>query len=268
MNITQSALSRQIQGLEDYVKQLLFTRAKQRVKLTAAGTTLIAELSPQLEQLEATFLKIKSHSTRDGALNIGVYPTLGSRWLMPKIIDLAQQQPGLMLNTITYLSNDDIDPNVVDLAIVQGDPPWKGYRSDYLMSETLVAVAAPEFLSSSVSNPADLLSYRILQHTTRPQSWQIWFQDQDCTLPHHIIGPMFNQFEMLIDAVKAGHGIAVIPLVLVQRELSEGKLAKAHTHEATPASAYYLLTPERKIGIQKIERLRRWLVPKMHQLIP
>ncbi len=268
MNITQSALSRQIQGLEDNVKQLLFTRAKQRVKLTAAGKTLIAELSPQLEQLEATFLKIRSHDNHDGALNIGVYPTLGSRWLMPKIIELAQQQPGLMLNTITYLSNAEIDPNVIDVAIIQGDAPSKGYRSDYLMAETLVAVAAPHFLDEPVSDPAELLTYRILQHTTRPLSWEIWFQDQDCILPHHIIGPMFNQFEMLIDAVKAGHGIAVIPLVLVQRELSEGKLTKAHAHEATPASAYYLLTPERKVGIQKIERLRKWLVPKMHQLIP
>lgn len=260
MNITQSALSRQIQVLEGYVKQLLFTRVKQRVKLTSAGATLIAELAPQLELLEAMFLKIKSHDNRDGALNVGIYPTLGSRWLMPKIIKLTQEQPGLMLNTITYLSNADIDPNIIDLAIVQGDPPWKGYRSDYLMSETLVAVAAPQILHNPISDPVDLLSFRILQHTTRPRSWKIWLQEQGYALPHRIIGPMFNQFEMLIDAVKAGHGLAVVPLVLVQRELSKGTLIKAHAHEATPASAYYLLTPDMKVGIQKIDRLRKWFL--------
>jgi len=260
LNITQSALSRQIQGLEGFIKQLLFTRAKQRVTLTAAGKTLIAELSPQLEALEATFLKIKSHDNLDGALNVGVYPTLGSRWLMPKIMQLSQLQPGLTLNTITYLSNADVDSNLVDLAIVQGDPPWNGYRADYLMSETLVAVAAPGFLEVTLDQPTDLLNSRILQHSTRPETWEIWLRDQNCTLPHRIIGPMFSQFEMLIDATKGGHGLAVLPRILVERELSDGTLVKAHPHETVPQSAYYLLTPVMKVGIQKIERLRKWFL--------
>jgi len=260
MNITQSALSRQIQLLEIYVKQLLFTRARQRVKLTAAGKTLIAELSPQLEILEATLLKIRSHDNQDGALNVGVYPTLGSRWLMPRIIRLSQEQPGATINTITYLSNDDIDPNLTDLAIAQGDPPFKGFREDFLMPETLVVVASPSLIKQPLNNPLDLLDYRILQHTTRPDSWAIWLNSLGCDLPRRIIGPMFNQFEMLIDAVKAAHGIAILPDILIEKELGNGTLIKAHKHELTPESAYFLLTPAIKVGMPKIERLRKWFL--------
>lgn len=260
MNITQSALSRQIQTLEAFVKQSLFTRAKQRVKLTAAGHTLLAELSPQLETLEATLLKIRSHDNQGGAINVGVYPTLGSRWLIPRIIDLPQVQQGLTLNTITYLSNADIDPSLIDIAIVQGDPPWNGYRADYLMSETLLIVTSPDLLQTMVKDPMDLFDIRILQHSTRPESWDIWFSSQDLTLSRKIIGPMFTQFEMLIDAVKGGHGIAMVPRILVEKELSDGTLIKAHEYECTPESAYYLLTPSVKVGMQKIERLRKWFL--------
>lgn len=265
MNMTQSALSRQIQTLEAYVKQTLFTRVRQRVKLTAAGQTLAAELSPQLEKLEITLLTIHSHDSPTGAINVGVYPTLGSRWLMPLIGEFSKVHEGLTLNTITYLRNADIDPSLVDLAIAQGSPPWPGFRADYLMPDTLVVVANPQFLESPIKDAEELMNYRILQHSTRPQSWEIWFQSLGGTVPMTPIGPMFSQFEMLIDAVKAGHGLAIIPRVLVEKELAEGMLVKAHDHECTPESAYYLLTPNVKVGVQKIERLRRWFLKKQKE---
>lgn len=263
LNMTQSALSRQIQTLESSIKQQLFTRIKQRVKLTAAGKTLIADLTPQLEQIEATLLKIRSHGYAEGALNIGTYPTFGSRWLMPKITEISQELPGFTLNAITYLTNQDIDPSLVDIAIVQGDPPFKEYRADFFLSATLVVIVSPEIRLKGHSDPMALLDQRILQHTTRLDSWKIWLGSQGCDLPAPIIGSMFSQFEMLIDAIKSGHGIAVVPKLLVEKELKEGKLVLAHPHEYTPESAYYLLTPNVKIGTQKIERIRKWLLRRV-----
>lgn len=262
ISLSQSALSRQIQLLEAQVKQSLFKRERQRVTLTAAGRTLWAELSPQLEALEATLLRISAYDSPGGALNLGVYPTLGSRWLMPQLIELAQQRPELTINTITYLSNAEIDPSLVDLAIAQGDPPWPGFRADQLMEESLVVVASPDLLAAPVADADELLSLRILQHATRPKSWAIWFAGIGEALAQDPIGPTFGQFEMLIDAVKAGHGLAVVPRVLVKRELGDGRLILAHPAQVTPPSPYYLLTPTAKVGTPKIEGLRRWLLTR------
>lgn len=263
LNMTQSALSRQIQTLESFIKQQLFKRVKQRVKLTNAGKTLISELTPQLEQIEATLLKIRTHGDLEGALNIGTYPTFGSRWLMPKLMEISQELPGFTLNTITYLANEDIDPSLVDIAIVQGDPPWREFRADYFFSEILVVIASPEAAMTSGDDAMSLLDQRILQHTTRLDSWNIWLGSQGYDFPKSVIGPMFSQFEMLIDAVKGGHGIAVVPKLLVEKELGEGKLVLAHPHEHTPESAYYLLTPSVKVGTPKIERIRKWLLRRV-----
>ncbi|KIC14900.1 LysR family transcriptional regulator, partial [Leisingera sp. ANG-DT] len=105
MNLSQSAFSRQIQGLEAQTGQTLFKRERQRVQLTGAGEMLLQELAPQLEALEATFYRLRTRDNPYGALNIGTYPTLGSRWLMPHLARLAQDQPRLTVNTITYLDN-------------------------------------------------------------------------------------------------------------------------------------------------------------------
>ncbi|WP_264211101.1 LysR substrate-binding domain-containing protein [Leisingera thetidis] len=260
MNLSQSAFSRQIQSLEAQTGQTLFKRARQRVQLTGAGQMLLEELAPQLAALEATFYRLRTRDNPYGALNIGTYPTLGSRWLMPRLAQLAREQPRLTVNTITYLDNTQVDASLVDLAIVQGDPPWPGFRADLLMPEALVAVAAPSLMDRPLQSAARLLDFPALQHNTRPLSWQIWFDDAGETLPARPAGPLFSQFEMLIDAVKYGHGVAILPELLVRRELAEGALIQAHAHCCTPASAYYLLTPQAKAGTSRIERVRSWLL--------
>jgi len=260
LNMSQSALGRQIQALEAQCGQSLFRRSRQRVQLTGAGKTLQAELTPLLEALEASFLRLSRHDSPDGAINIGIYPTLGSRWLMPRLAGLGEQHPKLSVSTLTYLDNSQLDASLVDLAIVQGDPPWPGFRADPLMQETLIAVSAPGAEGLPAKDPQELLANRILQHRTRPLSWEIWFAEQGITLPRAPTGPLFSQFEMLIDAVKFGHGIAVLPEILVQEDLKADRLALAHSFRAEPASAYYLLTPQAKTGTRRIERLRDWLL--------
>ncbi|VAW25231.1 Transcriptional regulator, LysR family [hydrothermal vent metagenome] len=260
INITQSALSRQIQALESFTQQTLFTRNRQRVKLTLAGKTLSAELIPLLEKLEGTLFTIRSHNNQGGTINVGVYPTLGSRWLMPRFLKFAEANDKLTLNTITYLSNSAIDPSLVDLAIVQGSPPWPGFRVDFLMGETMVVVCSPKLMKKPLEQASQLLENRVLLHSTRPKSWEIWSSSIDEQSILRPTGPMFSQFEMLIDAVKGGHGVAIIPSILVQKELFDGTLIKAHSHECTTESAYYLLTPKVKIGIRRIEMFRQWFL--------
>ena len=258
INMSQSAFSRQVQELEKQLGQSLFSRRRQRVYLTDAGRMLANELSPLLQQLEISLLLASSHTNPHGAINIGTYPTLGSRWLMPLLAKFSQHQARTTFNTITYLDNQHIDDHVIDIGIVQGDPPWSGYRADFLMAETLVVIAAPG--SHQVIDENQLLEQRILQHSTRPESWRIWFNSLNKLIPMEPIGPWFSQYEMLISAVKDGLGIALVPELLVDKELANGELVLAHPHKVTPPSAYYLITPEAKVGMARIEAFRQWLL--------
>jgi LysR family glycine cleavage system transcriptional activator len=259
LNLTQSTLSRHIQSLEGQLRQTLFERSRQRVRLTSAGRQLLSELSQQLAELEATILRTRSITGQDGAVNIGVYPTLGARWLIPNLLGFGAKKTTPHFNTITYLRNDEIDSNLVDLGIAQGDPPFPGFEETFLMPETLVVAASPELIAKPLADPFDLLDHRILLHVTRRQSWQIWFNACGLTLNELPIGPTFSQFEMLIDAVRRGYGIAILPKLLISKELASGELVLAHELQATPSSSYYIVIPTAKVGAARILRMKRLL---------
>ena len=255
MNMSQSALSRQVSMLETHLQRPLFLRERQRVRLTAAGHQLLEDLSPCLTQLETVLFRASSQAERRGALNVGVYPTLGARWLNRILVEASAADPRTTFNTITYLSNDEIDPGLVDLAIAQGDPPFAGFSDVPLMEEKLVAVASPELVSGTAAAPDELLEHRVLQHVTRPESWPIWFESAGAVLELAPTGPMFSQFEMLIDAVIRGLGVAIVPEILVSEDIRANRLVLAHPHVATPPSGYHLLIPTAKKDNAKIRKL-------------
>lgn len=267
LNLSQGAVSRQIQILEELVGQPLFVRTRQRVKLTQAGQSYLAEITPLLAGLELATLKLTSYRDKAGGLNVGTYPTLGSRWLLAHLLHFARSEPEISANLITYVDNAQFDPDVIDIGIVQGDPPWPGLRCDYLMPEDLAPVAAPALLEGQppIEAPEQLLRFSLLQHTTRPESWKIWFESQGHDSPKSLAGPHFSEFQIIIEATLAGHGIAMLPLVLVGKELAAGRLRIAFDHVARPKSAYYLLTPNRKIGIKRIETFRDWLLAEVRR---
>ncbi len=260
LNLTQSAISRQIRLLEEFVEQPLFERARQRVTLTAAGQLYFDEVLPILQNLETSTLKLRSFQTLSGGLNIGCYPTLGTRWLLPYLLRFANDVPGITTNTITYLDNQHFDANIIDIGIVQGNPPWKGARADWLMKEELVVTASPTLITKPVNDANDLLDHRLLYHGTRPKSWHIWFETLFQDVPDLPGGLNFPQYEMVIEATVAGYGVSILPLVLIQKELADGSLCLAHPHIARTQSAYYLLTPLNKVSMPKINLFRQWLL--------
>lgn len=260
INLTQSAISRQIHLLEELLQQKLFERIRQRVLLTPAGQHYLLQIQPLLETLEVATIRMPSFEAISGGLNIGTYPTLGSRWLMQYLLSFATEFPDINTNTITYLENNQFDPDIVDIGIVQGEPPWPGTQFDYLMPEELAPFVSPNLMSEATSDPAVLTSHRLLQHSTRPLSWDIWFESAGLEKHEHQSVLLFSQFEMIIEATIAGHGISMLPVILVQRELANGRLQLAHPHIARPPSGYYLISPDAKAKTRKVETFRQWML--------
>ncbi|MEM0947220.1 MAG: LysR substrate-binding domain-containing protein [Pseudomonadota bacterium] len=256
MNLSQSAISRHVAALETYLGEPLFIRRRQRVALSTAGRQFLNEISPLLDAMETAVLRTRQSSDPTGLVTIGVYPTLGTRWLMPILSEDRSRSEKVTINITTYLSNDEVDPDAFDLGIVQGDPPWHGFQADPLMPESLVAVASPRLLPDPVGDPQDLLKMRVLKHVSRPLSWPIWFGSQGRTLHNVPPGPSFSQFEMLIDAVRRGQGVAIIPRILVEAELAKGAVVLAHSHVSDAGSGYFLITPHAKMGLPRVRRLR------------
>ena len=264
LNLTQGAISRQIRLLEEFLGQSLFARRRRRVDLTPAGRALLAESGPLLAELEAVVIRLQRFGSLEGSLSVGCYPTLGTRWLLPLTLAFSETYPDISVNMVTYVSNSELDPERFNIGIVQGDPPFRGMAADALMPEGLAIVASPKLIPGPVDDPKELLTHRAIHLYSRPISWQIWFRTLGLALEEEPTGLFFSQFDAAIEAAIRGSGVAIVPSLLVEEELSDGRLILAHRHIAMPKHTYYLVTPQASAGDPRVSLFRDWLLAKTH----
>ena len=213
LNHSQGAVSRQIGALEAQLDTTLFKRVRKSVYLTDAGKAYAKEIHSALHTIRNASLNVMSNSTV-GFLNLGILPTFGSRWLMPRIPDFLQKQPDIRVNFITTLKPFDNVSEDLHSAIHFGFPDWPESEQTFLMQENAVPVCAPSIRDQySLDSPSALKSATLLSLTSRPQAWANWFQSFELEAPIQQ-GLSFEQLS-IIPAAIAGMGAALLPKFLV-----------------------------------------------------
>ncbi|MCY1176162.1 Glycine cleavage system transcriptional activator [compost metagenome] len=148
-----------------------------------------------------------------------------------------------------------------DAAIYFGDAEWSGTRADFLMHENSVPVCSPALLEGQQGLDAEAIArLPLLQQTTRPYAWRQWFSSLGMNVARDLSGPRYELFSMLAQAAMHEMGVALIPPLLIQRELAEGRLVVAMQHAYLSENAYYLMIPERRVESAAVGAFRDWLV--------
>jgi len=247
LNLTQSAVSRQIKDLEGQLGVLLFERIRQRILLSDAGRKFLPEVRRLLNQTEDTMLRAMASAQSASSLSIATLPTFGSRWLMPRLPDFLEHNPGVALNLASRSAVFDFDEQPFDLAIHYGKPVWAHATCSYLCSELIVPVASPAFVTEHpVQEPAALEEKPLLHLATRPKIWAQWFEACGIEARSAYRGHRFDQFSMVIEAALAGMGFALLPLYLIEQELREKRLVLIFDKPLKTENDYYLVVPEGK----------------------
>lgn len=262
LNVTQSAVSRQIRQLEEYVGQPLFRRLKQRLHLTEAGKAYFKSVGSILDQTEAATLQVMAYGSGGGLLTIALLPTFGSRWLVPRLGDFTAQHPDVQLNLVAEVKPFEFAGSEIDAAIHFGGESWPDAICHRLMGEEVVPVAAPSMLAEhpKITRPENVKDLVLLQHVTRPQAWHEWLRTSGVENIDGRQGPRFAQFYMVIQAAIAGLGLALLPRFLIQEELASGRLVVALDRPVTSEYAYYLVYPEHKAELMRLIVFRDWLL--------
>ncbi|UCI34651.1 LysR family transcriptional regulator [Mesorhizobium sp. B4-1-4] len=261
LNLTQSAVSRQVKDLENHLGTRLFERIRQRVVLSEDGQRFLPEARKLLQQTEETMLRAMSSAEARVSLSIATLPTFGSRWLSPRLPDFLSQHPGTILNVGSRSAPFDFGEENFDLAIHYGQPVWARGTCTYLCSEAIVPVAN-EAMATSAENkaPADLLGESLLHLATRPKLWSQWFEQAGLPAELAYRGHRFDQFSMIIEAVIGGMGYALLPRYLIERELVSGELAVILDVPMTTENSYYVVVPESKKTNPLVQDLTAWLL--------
>jgi LysR family glycine cleavage system transcriptional activator len=269
LKVTQAAVSRQIQILEDHLGTPLFQRVPRALKLTAAGTRLFKSVTMGLEHIANTVLDIRRVGAK-ADVTIATSVTFASYWLMAHIAKFRAANPEIELKVVASAPVSDLSAAGIDLAIRYGSGKWPGVEAIHLLDNAIFPVCAPAYLKgrAAVREPRDLLGEVLLHLTEYDRNWVTW----EAWLDHFEVpfvpartGLRLDNYLVLIQAALDGQGIALGGQRLAEDFISRGALIRPIAATLRSNRSFYLLVPQ-DVPLSKPAKLfSDWLVRETHK---
>jgi DNA-binding transcriptional LysR family regulator len=259
--LTQSAVSRQVQALEELLGVPLFPRLNRKVMLTAIGAAYHREIGLAIQHVRSASLQAIASGTGRGTLDLAALPTFASKWLLPRLSDFYEKHPGILINLHSRIGQFDLERAGMDAAIGVGDGNWPGLISHKLRDETLLPIISPTVAATlPVHEPADISRHLLLRVSGRPDVWARWFEEQGVSASMMYVGPQFELTSHLIEAVSSGIGVGLVPSFLVQDELRAGAVALAIDRPLTTGLSYFLFVPQHESPLPQVAVFKDWIL--------
>lgn len=280
LQLTQGAISRQIKTLELNLGAALFIRKPRRVQLTKAGERLFPAVREAFDAIERAIAQMKERPRRK-TLVLSALPTLTSSWIMPRLHEFIERHSHIDVRIVASVDPADLSEGHIDLAVRVGQLPgaqtamrkrpriehamvsdWEGVRADELFPDVLVPVCAPSLIGRHrIAGAKDLLRYPLIHTSTRRFAWDDWLRGHEVArLPRSGKHLEFGHFFMSIEAAMHGHGIAIIPRVILSLYKDASRLRRPIETTLPSAGNYYLLVREEKLNEPEVAALHRWLL--------
>lgn len=262
LHLTQGAVSRQIQALEDQLGVPLFHRAKQRIVLTDAGRAYLPEVRAGLQSISSSTERVMALGGAGEVLNIAVLPTFGTLWLIPRLSRFLAVNQGITVNFSARTEPFDFELEPFDAAIHFGEKFWPGAECEYLFGETVIPVCSPDFQRrNKITSYEQIGQFPLLHQESRPSQWAEFFSQVGVKGVRAMHGPRYEHFSMLFEAVSGGIGVALLPRFMIERDLAAGRLVQMFPVELTTIErAYYIVVPHTRTGDRLVQAFRDWVV--------
>lgn len=262
LNVTQSAVSRMIKGLEEHLELQLFRREGRQIRLTENGIYYAEKISKAMDILEIASRELVDTQAGRGTLSIGMLPTFGTKWLLPRLNAFLQMHPEL---TVDITSSDgalDFTEERIDLAIRFGYGNWSNARSEALMSEELQVVCSPRIMDGPypLTGYDQLWRHSLIVHSSRAGMWNHWLQAVGASAEGLTWGLRLEHFYMVLQAAKSGLGIGLLPSYLAADDIANGSLIAPFPVRVVSPGGYYLVTPWDKTDLPRVQAFRTWVL--------
>ncbi len=255
--VTHGAVAQQIRGLEADLKTALFKRLSRGVQLTEAGETYAKEIRSALRILRDATGAIAADSGKT-SITLSVTPSFASCWLLPRLGRFSDGS-GIELQVSASEDMADLLSGDADLAVRQSPPPFgKGADHKLLLTGANVIVGQPDLMQTMAT--VDDLAQANLLHDGHG-GWPKYFARHLGEIPTFVEkGLRFNQAAMCIRLACDGDGLALVPEVLVRREIENGALKVFAGPAPDPGSGFYLVWPIKHSRRRDVSRVCDWLL--------
>lgn len=208
LNLTASAISHQIAGLEEWWGVQLFERHSRGVKLTTAGQALLPVTDGFFKELDTVLHSL--NPSRSQPLYLSCTSSLCATWLIPRMHG-AHAEAAFNLDlvlTSADISSASLSAHPFDVAVVMGYGDYPDHHAELLMRDAVFPVCSPEFKRVNGDIALEEIARYPLIHRVDDQvcpGWESWFAFQGLEAPPYHHGPRFPDSSLAISlAVKGG----------------------------------------------------------------
>lgn len=268
MALTQSAVSRQIQALEEEVGVSLFLRHTRAVELTGAGAQLLTAVSQSLPRIDNAVRQIRQSAGRR-SVALTTFASFASMWLIPRLEQFQRDNPEIDIRIDASDVSLDLEVADVDLALRYGPMANMPPHAIRLFGEQLTPVASPWLLKSGapLKKPADLTQFALIEAGDAHQShlewltWRRWFDEHGFPKLQPKRWLYFNYAYQMVQAALTGQGIVLARLPMVAESLANGDLVEPLPHARMDSPmAYWLIIGPRSAQRPEIKDFCEWLM--------
>ncbi|NWA60135.1 HTH-type transcriptional activator AaeR [Pantoea sp. B9002] len=255
LQLSVSSISQIVAKLEDELQVKLLNRSTRSIGLTEAGKIyfqgcrrMLAEASQVHEQLYAF------NNTPIGILRIGCSSTMAQNVLSAMTSEMLREYPGLSVNLVTGIPAPDLIANGLDLVVRVGALQDSNLFSRRLGAMPMVVCAAKSYLAQhgTPEKPSEIDNFSWLEYSVRPDN------TFELVAPEGLVSRLTpqgrfvtNDSQTLIRWLKAGCGIAYVPLMWVIDEISAGEIDILFPqYHSEPRPVYALYTEKDKLPLK------------------
>ncbi|POF34583.1 LysR substrate-binding domain-containing protein [Roseibium marinum] len=230
LGLTQTAVSKQVAALEDYLGVRLFERRNRAVFLTEEGRRFGRVVSAALTDIATEAAELRGVRHPQGLL-LHCQLCEAFYWLMPRLSRFHERHPGVEVRVVSSLAPLTQAAELFDVAIQTSGRASGSAHLAFTVSDEIFPVAAPNLMEGVTLpvHPPDLHEFPLLSHRVIPQDWMDWpdwFDAVGMTSRQDGHPITFDNYPLVLQASVAGQGIALGWRRTVSSLLEEGKLIR------------------------------------------
>ncbi|MDX1017351.1 LysR family transcriptional regulator [Sinorhizobium medicae] len=241
LHVTHAAVSHQIRQLEEWFGRPLFLRQKRGVRLAPEAERLAEALSASLDRIaaEAEALRLRTKSE----IIVACIPSIATRWLIPALSDFLATHADIMVKVVYAAAAQRLRETGCDVLVTLGADTSDGVLCRRLFSRANKPVASPRYLEGkgNLTN-AEQIARADLLHDETMTHWEQWFAEAGLQPGRAPRGPVFQDFNLLATAAIAGHGVALCPVEVCRREITNGDLVVLSDISVLDEESYFLIS--------------------------
>lgn len=268
LNLSQSAVSRQIHSLEDSLGVMLFHRHARGLILTEQGELLnrtVREIFAKLMMTEAMLSESKDRP--QGPLKITTTVAFGSTWLTPQMKEFLELYPEVEVSLVLLDTELDLSMREADCAIRFSPPRQPDLIQRQIKTVRSRLYASPDYLKQygMPTAPEDLDHHRLIVYgdgVPQPTATINWLLEVGTKIGRRSPVLRVNNIYGIYRAVMSGLGIAALPSYMTRLT---NNLVQVIPELEGPESTCYFVYPEELRASKRIAVFRDFLVTRMTQ---